>query len=82
MARLQPSSGTLFWRTKLAALSSSSATLGANCVSNCVQWNERQKQKRNQVESMKAKLEQQQKGLEDFEKAARTQGFGGAVYDP
>jgi hypothetical protein len=31
---------------------------------------------------MKAKLEQQQKGLEDFEKAARTQGFGGAVTIP
>jgi hypothetical protein len=31
---------------------------------------------------MKAKLEQQLKSPEDFEEAAREQGFGSAVYDP
>jgi hypothetical protein len=55
---------------------------GANCVENCVQWNERQKQKQDQVENMKSQLEQQQKRLEDLQEAARKQGFGSSVYDP
>jgi predicted double-glycine peptidase len=67
---------------EIASLSESIRYAGANCVSNCVQWNERQKQKQDQVESMKAQLEQQQKSLEDLQEAARKQGFGSAVYDP
>ena len=54
----------------------------ANCVENCVQWNERQKQKQDQVESMKSQLEQQQKRLDDLQEGARRQGFGSSVYDP
>jgi hypothetical protein len=53
-----------------------------NCVSNCVQWNERQKQKQDQVETMKAQLEEQQKHLEDLQDQARKQGYGSSVYDP
>lgn len=53
-----------------------------NCVSNCVQWNERQVQKQQQVEQMKAQLEDQKKHLEDMQESARQQGFGSAVYDP
>jgi len=34
------------------------------------------------MESMKAQLEQQQKSLEEFQDAARKQGFGSSVYDP
>jgi predicted ribosome quality control (RQC) complex YloA/Tae2 family protein len=67
---------------EIGSLSESIRYAGANCVPNSVRWNERQKQKQNQVESMKAKLEQQHKSLEDFEEAARKQGFGSAVYDP
>ena len=55
---------------------------GGNCVSNCVQWNERQKQKQEQVEMMKQQLEPMQKRLEDMQEAARKQGFGSSVYDP
>lgn len=55
---------------------------GANCVANCVQWNESQKRKQDQVESMKDQLEQQQKRLEDLQEMARKQGLGSAVYDP
>jgi hypothetical protein len=51
-------------------------------VSNCVQWNEEQKRKQDQVETMKGELEQQQKRLEDLQEAARKQGFGSSVYDP
>lgn len=55
---------------------------GANCVANCVQWNERQKQKQDQVEGMKSQLSEQQKHLEEMQEAARKQGFGSSVYEP
>jgi len=55
---------------------------GGNCVSNCVQWNERQKQRQDQVEIMKQQLDQLQKRLEDMQEMARKQGFGSSVYDP
>jgi len=54
----------------------------ANCVSGCVQWNERQQQKQQQVDSMKAQLEQLQQRLEEMQDAARKQGYGSSVYDP
>jgi hypothetical protein len=55
---------------------------GANCVANCAQWNERQQQKQQEVDSMKAQLEEQQKALEQMQEAARKEGFGSSVYDP
>jgi chromosome segregation ATPase len=56
--------------------------LGGECVSNCAEWNERQQQKQQQVDSMKAQLEEQQKRLDDMQEDARRQGFGSSVYDP
>lgn len=55
---------------------------GGNCVANCVQWNERQKQKQDEVETMKSQLEEQKKQLDDMQESARKQGFGSSVYDP
>jgi hypothetical protein len=55
---------------------------GRNCIANCVQWNERQKQKQDQVESMKAQLAEQQAHLEEMQEAARKQGFGSSIYEP
>lgn len=55
---------------------------GGNCVRNCEQWNERQQQKQQQVDAMKAQLEDQQKKLEEMQESARRQGFGSQVYDP
>jgi hypothetical protein len=55
---------------------------GANCVSNCVEWNERQRQKQQQVEAMKLQLEDAQKALESLQEMARKQGYGSSVYDP
>ncbi|MBZ5679560.1 MAG: hypothetical protein LAO24_05580 [Acidobacteriia bacterium] len=55
---------------------------GANCVSNCAQWNERQREKQQQVEQMKSQLEDQKKRLEEMQDQARQQGFGSSVYDP
>jgi hypothetical protein len=67
---------------QIASLSDSIQYAGANCVSNCVQWNERQQQKQQQVEAMKQQLDQAQKQLEDLQDAARKQGFGSSVYEP
>jgi uncharacterized coiled-coil protein SlyX len=53
-----------------------------NCVENCVQWNERQKQKQQQVENMQTQLEELKKRLEEMQKSARKRGYGSSVYDP
>ncbi|MGA7907906.1 MAG: hypothetical protein WCA16_10915 [Candidatus Sulfotelmatobacter sp.] len=53
-----------------------------NCVENCVQWNERQKEKQEEVERMRSQLQEQQKRLEDMQESARKQGYGSSVYDP
>jgi hypothetical protein len=68
--------------SQIANLADSIQYAGGNCVSNCVQWNEHQQQKEQQLENMKTQLEQQQKGLEDLQDMARKQGFGSSVYDP
>jgi hypothetical protein len=53
-----------------------------NCVSGCVQWNERQVEKQQQVEQLRGKLDEQKKQLEEMQDSARRQGYGTAVYDP
>jgi hypothetical protein len=67
---------------QIAELANSIQFAGGSCVSNCVQWNEQQLRKQERLESMKAQLGQQQKSLEEFQDAARKQGFGSSVYDP
>lgn len=69
-------------QSQINSLTASIQYAGGNCVSGCAQWNERQKQKQDQVEGMKAQLEQMQKHLEDMQDAARQQGYGSSVYDP
>ena len=66
----------------IKSLSESIHFAGANCVANCEQWNERQQQKQQEVDSMKAQLEEQQKALEGMQESARKEGFGSSVYDP
>ena len=66
---------------EIASLSESVHYAGGNCVRNCVERNERQKEKQDRAESMKVQLEEQQKRLEDMQEAARKQGFGSSVYD-
>jgi chromosome segregation ATPase len=53
-----------------------------NCVENCVQWNEHQKEKQQEVERMRGQLDDLQKHLEDMQEQARRQGYGSSVYDP
>ena len=75
-------------KTAIASRQGEISTLSASihfpvsCLRNCVQRNERQVQKENRVEVMKAQLEEQQKRLEDMQEAARKQGYGNSVYDP
>jgi hypothetical protein len=53
-----------------------------NCVSGCVQWDERQKEKQQDVERMRTQLEEQKKRLEAMQESARQQGYGSSVSDP
>lgn len=69
-------------QSEIDSLNESIRYAGGNCVANCVQWNQRQKQKQDQVESMKTQLEEQKKQLENMQDSARKQGFGSSVYDP
>jgi len=69
-------------QAQITALNDSIHYASGACVSGCVQWNERQKQKQDQVEGMKAQVEQMQKQLEDMQEACRRQGYGSSVYDP
>ncbi|MGA8762201.1 MAG: hypothetical protein WB562_04850 [Candidatus Sulfotelmatobacter sp.] len=54
----------------------------ANCVANCVGWNERQREKQQRVGRMQAQLNEEKTRLDDMQEAARKQGYGSAVYDP
>jgi len=47
-----------------------------------VRWNERQRQKQQQIERMQTQLEDQKKVLGQMQEEARSQGYGNAVYDP
>jgi hypothetical protein len=47
-----------------------------------VHWNERQREKQQQVERMQTQLQEQKKLLEEMQEAARGQGYGNTVYDP
>ena len=69
-------------RSQIDQLSESIHFAPGNCAANCVQWNERQKEKQQQVEQLKSQLEDQQKRLEDMQEQARKQGYGSSVYDP
>ncbi len=54
----------------------------ANCVANCASWNERQREKQQQVERMQTQMEEQKKRLDEMQESARRQGYGSSVYDP
>ncbi len=84
------------WKSKIEAQKSSITSLqgqidklnssirfaGPNCVANCVQYNERQIAKQEQVERMQKQLNEQKQKLEDMQESARKAGLGSAVYEP
>ena len=69
-------------QNQIAALSDSIHYVGGNCVSRCAQWNEHQQQKQQEVDTMKAQLEEAQRLLDQLRETARQAGFGGSVSDP
>ncbi len=69
-------------KDEIESLSNSIHYAGGNCVANCAQWNERQKEKQDEVERMKGQLDEQEKRLEEMQESARKQGFGSSVYEP
>jgi predicted RNase H-like nuclease (RuvC/YqgF family) len=85
-----------FWRAQIQAQKQSVAGLQAeitklsdsiqfapaNCVSGCVQWNEHQQQKQQEVERMRSQLDTLNQHLQEMQEAARQQGYGSSVYDP
>ena len=82
-SRIQEQKGAIdSLQSQITEVSESIRFAGANCVANCEHWNEHQKQKLDQVDSMKAELEQQKKHLEEMQESARKQGFGSSVYEP
>jgi len=69
-------------QSQISNLQASIQYAGGNCVSGCVEWNERQQQKQQELEGMKSQLEGMQSQLEEMQDMARKQGYGTAVYDP
>jgi len=69
-------------QSQISNLQASIQYAGGNCVSGCVEWNERQQQKQQELEGMKSQLEAMQSRLEEMQDMARKQGYGTAVYDP
>jgi hypothetical protein len=83
------------WRAQITAQKNAVASLqlqltqlsesihfASGCVSGCVAWNERQKQKMDQADRMKLQLDDENKKLEAMQEAARRQGYGSSVYEP
>jgi hypothetical protein len=54
----------------------------ANCAANCVGWNERQRQKQQRAERMRAQLEEEKRRLDEMQESARKQVYGSSVYEP
>jgi len=68
-------------QTAIDKLNDSIHFVGASC-NGCKEWNERQLQKKQEVERARSQLEEQKKRLADMQEAARQQGYGSSVYDP
>jgi hypothetical protein len=69
-------------QTEISKINDSIQFAPANCVSGCVQWNEHQQQKQQEVERMRSQLDTLNQHLQDMQEAARQQGYGSTVYDP
>jgi len=82
-SRIQAQKGAVdSFESNIAELEKSIQFAPGNCVAGCVEWNERQKQKQQEVEHMKSQLEIAKNKLEDMQDAARKQGYGSSVYEP
>jgi predicted RNase H-like nuclease (RuvC/YqgF family) len=69
-------------QNQIEHLNSSIHFTGPNCVRNCVQHNQQQLDKEDQVKHLQGQLDEQKKRLEDLQEGARQDGYGGSVSDP
>ena len=69
-------------QSQIDQLNSSIHFASGTCVANCVQWNERQVKKQDDVQRMQQQLDQQKKQLENMQESARKAGLGSSVYEP
>jgi hypothetical protein len=69
-------------QSQIDQLKSSIHFASGTCVANCVQWNERQVKKQDDVQRMQQQLDQQKKQLENMQESARKAGLGSSVYEP
>jgi hypothetical protein len=68
-------------QTAIDKLNDSIHFVGASC-NRCKQWNERQLEKKQEVERARSRLEEEKKRLAEMQESARQQGYGSSVYDP
>ena len=69
-------------QSQIDKLNASIHFAGPNCVANCVQYNERQIHKQDEVERLQKQLEEQKQKLEEMQESARKAGLGSSVYEP
>jgi hypothetical protein len=69
-------------QSQIDKLNASIHFAGPNCVANCVQYNERQIQKQDEVQRMQKQLDEQKQKLDDMQESARKAGLGSSVYEP
>ena len=69
-------------QSQIDKLNASIHFAGPNCVANCVQYNERQIHKQDEVERLQKQLEEQKQKLENMQESARKAGLGSSVYEP
>jgi hypothetical protein len=69
-------------QSQIDKLNASIHFAGPNCVANCVQYNERQIHKQDEVERLQKQLEEQKQKLENMQESARKAGLGNSVYEP
>jgi len=69
-------------QSRMERLNTSIRFAPGNCVRGCVQYNERQIQKQDTVQTMQLQLDEQKRKLEQMQDAARKEGFGNSVYEP
>ena len=82
-AKLETQRGSIAsLQSQIDKLNASIHFAGPNCVANCVQYNERQIHKQDEVERMQKQLEEQKHKLEDMQESARKAGLGSSVYEP
>jgi hypothetical protein len=82
-AKLETQRGTIAsLQSQIDKLNASIHFAGPNCVANCVQYNERQVHKQDEVERLQKQLGDQKQKLEEMQESARKAGLGSSVYEP